>query len=75
MMLRDPRIARLMTLIHAALWPPAGAGRSVLALFMGALCHTVFAAGVRALIGAMFFGLSKSLGSMPWPRCSVPAVQ
>ena len=63
----DPRIARLITLIRAALRPPAGAGRIALALSFGVLCHALFAAGVLAMIVAMFFGLSKSLGSVPWP--------
>ena len=66
-MLTDPRIARLITLIRAALRPPAGAGRIALALIFGALCHTLFAAGVLAMILAMFFGLSKSFGTVPWP--------
>lgn len=65
--LADPRIARLVTLIRAAVRPPAGAGRMALALGLGALCHTVFAAGVLAMIVAMFFGLSESLGTVPWP--------
>lgn len=67
MVLKDPRIARLITLIAAALHPPPGAGRIALALGIGLLCHTVFAAGVLAMIVAMFFGLSESLGSVPWP--------
>jgi protein-S-isoprenylcysteine O-methyltransferase Ste14 len=66
-MLTDPRIARLITLIGAALRPAPGAGRIALALALGALCHTVFAAGVLAMIAAMFFGLSESLGAVPWP--------
>ena len=66
-MLSDPRIARLITLIRAALRPPAGAGRIALALIVGALCHMLFAAGVLAMIVAMFFGLSESLGRVPWP--------
>lgn len=65
--LADPRIARLITLIRAALRPPAGVGRIGLALGLGALCHTLFAAGVLAMIVAMFFGLSESLGAVPWP--------
>lgn len=65
--LADPRIARLITLIRAALRPPAGAGRIALALALGVLCHTLFAAGVLAMIVAMFFGLSESLGAVPWP--------
>jgi len=63
----DPRIARLITLIRAALRPPAGAGRIALALTFGVLCHALFAAGVLAMVVAMFFGLSESLGTVPWP--------
>ena len=63
----DPRIARLITLIRAALRPPGGAGRIALALTFGVLCHALFAAGVLAMIMAMFFGLSESLGTVPWP--------
>lgn len=66
-MLTDPRIARLITLILAALHPPPGVGRIAMALCLGAVCHAVFAAGVLAMIVAMFFGLSKSLGTVPWP--------
>lgn len=66
-MLSDPRIARLITLIRAALRPPAGAGRIALALLFGLACHALFAAGVLAMIVAMFFGLSESLGTVPWP--------
>ena len=72
MTLDDPRIARLLTLIRAALQPPAGVGRIVLALALGALCHAVFAAGVLAMIVAMFFGLSESLGTVPWPWAALP---
>ncbi len=67
MTLSDPRIARLITLIRAARRPPAGAGRILLALGLGVLCHMLFAAGVLAMIVAMFFGLSESLGRVPWP--------
>jgi len=66
-MLADPRIARLITLLRAALRPPAGMGRIALALGLGALCHATFAAGVLAMIVAMFFGLSESFGKVPWP--------
>ena len=71
MMFADPRIARLITLIRAALRPPAGAGRIALALGLGALCHATFAAGVLAMIVAMFFGLSESLGTVPWPKAAL----
>jgi len=63
----DPRIARLITLIRAAVRPPAGAGRIALAVTLGVLCHALFAAGVLAMIVAMFFGLSESLGAVTWP--------
>lgn len=66
-MTADPRIARLIALIRAALSPPPGAGRILLALAMGLLCHTLFAAAVLAMISAMFFGMSESLGRAPWP--------
>ena len=65
--LGDPRIARLLALIGAALRPPPGVGRIVLALSLGVICHLAFALGVLAMIAAMFFGLSESLGSVPWP--------
>ncbi|TGD43999.1 isoprenylcysteine carboxylmethyltransferase family protein [Pseudotabrizicola sediminis] len=66
-MLADPRVARLVTLIRAALGAPAGTGRIALALGLGVLCHTLFAAGVLAMIVAMFFGLSEGMGTVPWP--------
>lgn len=66
-MRHDPRIARILSLIRAALHPPPGAGRIILALCMGLFCHTVFAAAVLAMILAMFFGMSESLGRVPWP--------
>lgn len=66
-MITDPRIARLIVLIRAALSPPPGAGRIALAMALGLVCHAVFAAAVLAMIAAMFFGLSESLGRVPWP--------
>lgn len=66
-MMSDPRIARLITLIRAALSPPPGRGRIALALFLGVLCHTLFAVAVLAMIFAMYFGLGKSFGTVPWP--------
>lgn len=66
-MTNDPRIARLITLIRAALSPPPGAGRVVLALGLGALCHALFAVAVLSMIAAMFFGMSQSFGAVPWP--------
>ena len=66
-MLDDPRVAGFVRLIRGALPPPRGAGRIALALAMGAACHLAFAAGVLAMIVAMFFGMSESLGQVPWP--------
>ena len=63
----DPRIAGLIRLITGALHPAPGVGRRALALAMGALCHALFAAAVLSMIAAMFFGLSESFGTVPWP--------
>lgn len=67
MRLEDPRIKRLITLIRAALRPPPGRGRIALALAMGAICHLIFAVAVLSMMGAMFFGMSESFGTVPWP--------
>ncbi|NNU82075.1 isoprenylcysteine carboxylmethyltransferase family protein [Halovulum dunhuangense] len=63
----DPRIDGLLRLILAALRPPAGAGRIALALGLGFATHLAFAAGVLAMVAAMFFGMSESLGRVPAP--------
>jgi methanethiol S-methyltransferase len=70
-LLDDPRIARFLRLIRAALRPPQGVGRITFALFMGLLCHATFAAGVLSMIGMMFFGLSESFGTVPWPMAAL----
>lgn len=67
MIWEDPRIARILALVAAVLSAPRGAGRIALALTMGLICHTVFAAGVLAMVAAMFFGMSESFGTVPWP--------
>ncbi len=63
----DPRIAGLLRLLRAAARPPGGAGRISLALGMGALTHLAFAAGVLAMVLAMFHGMSTSFGRVPQP--------
>jgi len=63
----DPRVAGLSRLISGARTPAPGRGRQALALAAGALCHALFAAAVLAMIVAMFFGLSESFGTVPWP--------
>ena len=65
--MKDARIARLFNLILAASYPPAGARRILLALALGVVCHATFATAILAMITAMFFGLSESLGTVPWP--------
>lgn len=67
MTVTDPRIARLVALARAVRRPPRGTARIALALVLGILCHALFAAGVGAMIIAMYFGLSESLGTAPWP--------
>ena len=66
-MFDDPRFTGLFRLMVAALRPPAGARRILLALSVGLITHLAFAAGVLAMIGAMFFGLSESFGTVPQP--------
>ena len=70
-LLDDPRIARFLRLISAALRPPKGVGRIAFALFMGLLCHATFAAAVLSMIVMMFFGLSESFGTVPWPMAAL----
>lgn len=60
-------LSRLLGLARGALRPPPGAGRVALAWTMGLVCHGVFAVAVLAMIAAMFFGMSESLGRVPWP--------
>lgn len=60
-------LARLWDLAVGASQPPKGAGRIALALAYGIVCHTVFTAAVLAMIVAMFFGMSESLGRVPEP--------
>lgn len=70
-LLDDPRIARFIGLIRAALRPPKGVGRIAFALFMGLLCHATFAAAVLSMIVMMFFGLSESFDTVPWPMAAL----
>ncbi|PWR04230.1 hypothetical protein DKT77_02430 [Meridianimarinicoccus roseus] len=60
-------LERLLTLALGTLRPPPGARRIALALAYGIICHVVFAAAVLAMIVAMFFGMSESLGRVPSP--------
>ena len=62
----DP-LKRLLSLAFGASRAPAGAFRISIALFYGVVCHSVFIAAVLAMIVAMFFGMSESLGTIPQP--------
>ena len=66
-MVPEPHFQRLETLVRGAMSPPPGAGRIALALTFGVAVHLVFAVAVAAMILAMYFGMSRSLGSVPWP--------
>lgn len=63
----DPRIARLQDLAKAALYPPPGRARRVLAIGMGTLTHGLFVLGVGAMILQMGFGMTQTFGTMPYP--------
>lgn len=63
----DSHIARLTGLVRGALQPPPGRIRIAVALAFGAAVHVIFPAAVLAMIAAMFFGMSRSLGTIPWP--------
>lgn len=41
--------------------------RIAVSLVWGAVCHAAFGAGVLAMIVAMYFGMSRSLGTVPEP--------
>ncbi len=60
-------ITRLKGLVVGCAAPPPGRGRIVLALLYGAITHLAFVAGVGAMMFAMFFGLSRSFGTVAWP--------
>lgn len=54
--------------LAAGVWRnPAGRGQLSLAISYGLLCHIVFSLAVFAMIAAMFFGMSESLGRVPVP--------
>jgi len=61
----------LLRLTLGLLTPPPGRGRIALAFAYGLVCHAVFALGVLAMVVAMFFGMSESLGTVPWPWAAV----
>ncbi|MGY4712398.1 methyltransferase family protein [Mycolicibacterium sp. CBM1] len=46
---------------------PKPGGRAVVAVLYGVACHTSFVLGVAAMMVAMYFGMSRSLGVLPAP--------
>ncbi len=58
---------RLYALVVACIPPPPGLRRILLALAFGIAVHGLFAAAVLAMIAAMWFGMSESLGRVPHP--------
>lgn len=66
MKMSDTRpLQRLFALALGVFRAPAGATRMSVALVYGLICHVTFAAAVLAMIVAMFFGMSESLGRVP----------
>jgi methanethiol S-methyltransferase len=45
----------------------SSAGHTVIAVCYGVICHACFALGVGAMVVAMFFGMSRSLGTLRAP--------
>lgn len=58
---------RLIALVLSALSGPSGAKRIATAVLAGVICHALFLTAVFAMISAMFFGMSASIGRVPWP--------
>ena len=61
-------LSRLLTLVLGLLRLPPGRRRIAIAFAYGIACHALFALSVIAMIVAMFFGMSESLGRVaePW---------
>ena len=58
---------RLLSLALGLLAMPPGRRRILFAFAYGLFCHVAFALAVGAMIVAMFFGMSESLGRVPEP--------
>jgi protein-S-isoprenylcysteine O-methyltransferase Ste14 len=58
---------RLFALAVDCLRPPPGRRRILLAVVFGIAVHGLFAAAVLSMIAAMWFGMSESLGRVPYP--------
>ena len=64
---RNTPFDRLLALVLGLLRMPPGRRRISIAFAYGLMCHVVFALAVGAMILAMFFGMSESLGRVPEP--------
>jgi methanethiol S-methyltransferase len=60
-------ISRLTVLIMGAMSPPPGRARILLALACGLACHILFALAAVAMTTFMYFGMSRSFGTIPQP--------
>ncbi|MFK7745904.1 MAG: isoprenylcysteine carboxylmethyltransferase family protein [Roseobacter sp.] len=69
--LKDSNIKGLIDLTVGAMHPPPGRARIAVSLAFGIVVHTIFAAAVLAMIAAMFFGMSRSLGNVAWPYAAI----
>ena len=58
---------RLLSLVLGLRSIPPGFRRISTAFSYGVMCHIIFALAVGAMIVAMFFGMSESLGRVPEP--------
>jgi hypothetical protein len=63
----DTPFTRLLRLVTGLFRAPPGRARIALAVAYGVTCHAIFAVAVIAMIVAMFFGMSESLGRVPAP--------
>ena len=61
------RVTRLLDLVSGVFRAPPGARRKAVAWLYGITCHLMFALAVLAMIAAMFFGMSRSFGTVPAP--------
>lgn len=63
----DNHLNRLLALVRGALHPEPGLARIALALTFGLVVHLVFTVAVLSMVIAMYFGMSRSFGAVPWP--------
>ena len=63
----NTRFEKLCKLFFGSLDPPSGKARIFIAVSYGIVCHLIFTFAVLAMMIAMFFGMSKSLGNIPSP--------